>query len=416
MGQAKLDGSIIERKKGVWEVQISLGRDPLTGKYRKVSRMVHGTKRDAARELKRLNAEKDEGIDLAASKVTLAQMAEIWFEAKRASGACGKSQLGNLKSQLAHIVKRCGNVTMQKLTPVAIERAYMVIRAEDGISATTLKKVHITLKSVCEKAVEYGVIARNPCANVTPPKPDPVQRNSLNEVEAARLRKRLDELCQDELGQLERSREKAPGEVATHGVSRMSHLIAVHIGLATGMRRGEVLALQWGSVDLERGILTVRQSLAKDGEIKGPKSRAGLRRLAVDGGTAKRLRAWKDAQGAYLRGLGMIQTDNTPVCCNNSGRFLRSGNFYRFWAWFREESGFPGLKFHELRHTQATQLLSKGCDLKTVQTRLGHSSAALTLGTYAHAVPANDSAAAELIGQIMSEEGKGGEVLSFKTA
>ena len=69
---------------------------------------------------------------------------------------------------------------------------------------------------------------------------------------------------------------------------------------------------------------------------------------------------------------------------------------------YREEHGFDGLKFHELRHTQATQLLANGVDVKTVQTRLGHASASITLGWYAHAIPEKDHEAADLLGAILS--------------
>ena len=69
-----------------------------------------------------------------------------------------------------------------------------------------------------------------------------------------------------------------------------------------------------------------------------------------------------------------------------------------------QEHGFEGLKFHELRHTQATQLLANGVDAKTVQTRLGHANASITLGWYAHAIPEKDHEAADLLGSILSGE------------
>ena len=72
------------------------------------------------------------------------------------------------------------------------------------------------------------------------------------------------------------------------------------------------------------------------------------------------------------------------------------------WRAWRKEHGFEGLKFHELRHTRATQLLANGVDVKTVQTRLGHTSASITLGWYAHAIPEKDHEAADLLGAILS--------------
>lgn len=70
---------------------------------------------------------------------------------------------------------------------------------------------------------------------------------------------------------------------------------------------------------------------------------------------------------------------------------------------FRKDNDFASLKFHELRHTQATQLLANGVDVKTVQTRLGHANASITLNWYAHSVPENDRRAAQIIGDLFGK-------------
>lgn len=96
------------------------------------------------------------------------------------------------------------------------------------------------------------------------------------------------------------------------------------------------------------------------------------------------------------------QADETPVCCSDTGGLYRIDNFEHWWSTWRDEHGFPGLKFHELRHTQATMLLGAGVDVKTVQTRLGHASPSITLGWYAHAIPENDHEAAQKLGALLS--------------
>ena len=84
---------------------------------------------------------------------------------------------------------------------------------------------------------------------------------------------------------------------------------------------------------------------------------------------------------------------------------------------FRDVLGFPDLNMHELRHTQATMLLGNKVDIKTVQTRLGHSRASTMLDQYAHAIPANDKAAADLMGAIMNKPVKQTPVMQIeKTA
>lgn len=149
--------------------------------------------------------------------------------------------------------------------------------------------------------------------------------------------------------------------------------------------------------------LRVSQSLTADGELKAPKTRAGARTIALDVTTARRLARWKEEQAAYLSMLGLDQTDETPVFCSNVGGWFDLHNFETWWRRFRKENGFEGLKFHELRHTQATQLLAQGVDVKTVQTRMGHSNASLTLNWYAHAMPQNDRKAADMLGELFAD-------------
>ena len=114
------------------------------------------------------------------------------------------------------------------------------------------------------------------------------------------------------------------------------------------------------------------------------------------------LRSWKRYQSQLLATVDIPQEGNTPVLCGATGNYLNKSNFEHWWSRWRAENKFPALKYHELRHTMATQLLANGVDVKTVQSRLGHSSASLTLNTYSHAVPENDEAAGLLIGRLFS--------------
>ena len=189
------------------------------------------------------------------------------------------------------------------------------------------------------------------------------------------------------------------------GLSNMSGIMAVRIGLATGMRRGEVLGLMWKDVEFgEVCEIHVRRSYTPALKLKEPKTKAGFRTIAFDRATAEHLMRWKRLQAKCLATLGeaFVQTGDTPVCCTDVGGLFDPTNFYRWWDLFRKDNGFATLKFHELRHTQATQLLANGVDVKTVQTRLGHANASITLNWYAHAVPENDRKATQIIEDLFS--------------
>ena len=188
--------------------------------------------------------------------------------------------------------------------------------------------------------------------------------------------------------------------------------------LATGCRRGEILGLTWSAVDFTSSQIFIRQSLNNQCEVKETKTAAGVRALYVDAETMAHLQMWKafQAKALYLvmaedaegKKHPVEQTDKTPVCCSDVGGWLDPTNVNRWWGGnkskgtegYRDAIGFPDLKLHELRHTSATLLLGNGVDVKTVQHRLGHSSSSLTLDQYAHAIPANDRTAADLMGAI----------------
>lgn len=114
------------------------------------------------------------------------------------------------------------------------------------------------------------------------------------------------------------------------------------------------------------------------------------------------LTRWKACPVEQLVKICISQTSDTPVCCSDTGGLSRIDYFEHWWSKWHTEHGFDGLKFHELRHTQATMLLGAGVDVKTVQTRLGHASRSITLGWYAHAMPENDMYAAQKLGALLA--------------
>ena len=104
-----------------------------------------------------------------------------------------------------------------------------------------------------------------------------------------------------------------------------------------------------------------------------------------------------------LQNYTYLHTPDIVIVNPTFGGWFDLHNFETWWRRFRKENGFEGLKFHELRHTQATQLLAQGVDVKTVQTRMGHSNASLTLNWYAHAMPQNDRKAADMLGELFAD-------------
>lgn len=173
---------------------------------------------------------------------------------------------------------------------------------------------------------------------------------------------------------------------------------------------------RWDNIDLDRCTIRVCQSITYQRQIKTPKTQAGIRPLAVDAITASHLVKWRERQAIELAKIGIEQNGQTPVCCSDTGDWSQITKFESWWREWREGHGFTGLKFHELRHTQATQLLANEVDVKTVQTRLGHANASITLGWYAHAIPEKDHEAADLLGSLLNAGSSGDKNVSTDQA
>lgn len=432
------DGSIFEIKKPDgksyspkrWRVCLSyrveeeLEDGTTKTKRKKVQRNYTGTKTGAREFRDQLVAERDENgrlyseieaeqkkLEEAKEEITLNTMIPLWDGARRTAGKASERVLKEGVRWLGHVTRHIGDVPLKDITPQMVEATYAAIREERGLSGTSMNHIHQLLKSVFQKAIDYDYIYKNPCAHVVAPRRDDPKRGSLTIEEGARLMGEVDKAEVEAYAQIDEKEARrayreehgiAKKRNAFRGLHHIGNITAVRIGLATGMRRGEVFALSWENVDLERRTIRVCQSITYQRQIKTPKTQAGIRTLAIDATTASHLAMWKERQAGELAKIGVKQTGKTPVCCSDTGSWYRIDTFDNWWRAWRKEHSFEGLKFHELRHTQATQLLANGVDVKTVQTRLGHASASITLGWYAHAIPEKEHEAADLLGAILS--------------
>ena len=410
-----------------WRVCIDLGKDS-KGKRRRITRIVHGSLADARKVCKELVAQY-EHIDVEAAQGTFAAVCTAWLNSMRYANVASADVIKQYETRLGYMSEHIGHMRIVEVSKADIESALTAVKDSHGLSNTTMNKVFTVTKRVFAYAVDSDMVVRNPCSKITPPRIDEVTtRKSLSVDEAARLRSTLD---RDEAAAYAAFESKEArqaqhdnlfGRSCVRGLSGLSGLMAIRIMLATGMRRGEACGLTWDAIDFEASQIRVKQSLTAHVDVKSPKTKAGTRSLFVDADTMAHLRTWKEFQAKALHlvmpeGMASTQTDKTPVIISDVGGWLDPTNLSRWWGNYREGIGFPTLKMHELRHTAATLLLGFGTDVKTVQKRLGHSKASMTLDQYAHAIPANDQDAADLLGALLSQAPKSAHVVRLdKTA
>jgi integrase len=161
----------------------------------------------------------------------------------------------------------------------------------------------------------------------------------------------------------------------------------VLLALSTGMRRGECLAVRWKNVDLDAGTLRVVESLEEtktDIRFKQPKS-GRHRAITLPSYAVAELRRLKREQAESLLALGVRQSGDTLLCCRSDGEPHKPLSLtYEFARFMRRFKDLPRVRFHDLRHSHATQLLSSGVHPKIASERLGHASVGITLDLYSH--------------------------------
>jgi len=371
-----MSGHIRRRGERSWELKFDIGADPVTGKRRIRFHSFKGTKRDAQAELTRLMAGADAGNYVDPSKTTLAEYLDRW-ERDWAAVNVGRKTAERYGELLKHHVRpHLGALRLQKLRPVNLSELYAKLLRESGLSARTVGHVHRVMHKALVVAAEWGLIQQNPGDVAKPP---PV---AAAEIEI---------LAEDQVGQVLRA------------MSGRSLYPIVALALATGMRRGELLALIWGNVDLDAGKVRVERSVeqTKAGglRIKAPKTKHGRRTIALPASTVTDLRAHRTAQQELrLRlGLGGRLPDDTLVFPNLEGSLRSPNALTKEWTRATIDLKLSRVSLHALRHTHASQLIASGMDVLTISRRLGHGSPTITLGVYGHLFTNTDDRAAEIM-------------------
>lgn len=408
------EGSIEEKVRGkVYYIRHNLGKDPVTRKYVKSPRRtVYGNKAEARRQLEQYRQELESGF-VNIEKLTLAQYADTWLKRREANDALSPLTVRRDRQHMRKIKELLGGTLVNEVTVAIINTTYDLLR-ERGCSGSYIHNIHGTLSLILKSAAKEGIIPLNPCDNVDAPRQKTRERRSLSLDQAVKLASDL------------RAAEKD------------GRIVAVWLALATGVRRGEALGLTWEHVDFTRRRVFIAQQWGYDKRLRAPKSENSMRWIGIDDGTVAFLMDWKAQQGREMEIQGMDQGPKTPVCSSATFGFIDPADFSRWRRRFFVEHGlghyeevtqympnvgrevtkrvYVGFNFHELRHTQATLLIGQGADIKTVQHRLGHSSASLTMDVYAHAIPANDEVAADMVGSLLGGGDRSAELAPAPTA
>jgi integrase len=359
-----MKGHIRERSPGHWAIILDIP-DPDTGKRRRKWHSFKGTKREAQIESASLISAINGGSYLEPSKTTLAQFLDRWLDDVK-SRVSPRTHERYCEIVRKNIVPALGTVFLTKLRPAQISAVYSRALTsgrrdgKGGLAPTTVVYMHRLIKQALGQAVRWELLARNAADAVDPPK---VERGTLTTYDMTQTVKLLEELRE--------SRLRLP----------------VLLGVMCGLRRGEIVALRWGHVDLAAGKMMVVESAEQTAagiRYKPPKSGRG-RTVALSATVTAELRQHRLAQAEELLGLGVRQSDTTFVYTRQDGEPMQPRSLSQMWSTIK--TALPRIRFHDLRHAHATHMLAAGVHPKVASERLGHSRVGITLDLYSHVLP-----------------------------
>ncbi len=360
--RANAEGTVCKRQDGRWCAAVTLDG----GKRR----YFYGPTRQAVQDkLKAARRAIDDGLPMPSDRQTVAQYLARWLEGTAKPSVRPSTYDRYRELMRIHVIPdTVGRLPLTKLSPQDLQGLYA--KLSQRLAPRTVGQVHRVLHKALADALRLGLLHRNVCDAVRPPKVTRVEMRVLDPEQARALL-----------------------SAAAGSPLEALYVVALHAGL----RSGELLALKWADIDLDAGRLSVNRTVrhvAGQGAVEGePKSARSRRNVVLTPQAVAALRRHRTRQ-TEQRLRAVFWDDLDLVFTNEVGRHIQANNLrLRSFQPLLAQVGLA-VRFHDLRHSCATLLLLAGVHVKVVSEMLGHSNIGLTLDTYSHVLPSMQADAA----------------------
>lgn len=355
---------------GKWAAAISLGRGP-DGKLKR--KTVYGkTQREVREKLQALQAELLAGRLVNPERMTVGEYLDTWLKDVVVHTVRPTTHESYARYVRLHITPTLGKLQLSKLQPMHLQHLYSELLSA-GKSKRTVQYLNAILHRALKHAVRQRLIISNPADAVDAPRPD---RKEMKVFTSGQLEQLVKAMAGDRLAPL------------------------YYLAIATGCRRGELIALRWSDVDWARPAISINRTAE---EVSGgiiwtePKTARSRRSVPLPAKAAALLKAHKARQAEEKLRLGKEYEDQGLVFARPDGRPLSPSHVSKHFTSILRKAGLPHIRLHDLRHTHATLLLAAGIHPKIVSERLGHSTITLTFDTYCHVTHTMQDAAAKRV-------------------
>lgn len=353
------------------------------GKRNRKYKTINGTKKQAEKVMRKMMDDLENHTYIEDNNVTVAEFVENWYKLYLTD--LSPTTLKGYEYQIENYIinQDIGKIRLQDLTTSDVQRWINSLYEESPLSnkplsAKTVKNIYHNLCAAIDKAVVLELVKKNVCKAVSLPKVQKYTAEVYDEKEVQAL---------------------------LNAIKGTDMELPLMIDINLGLRRGELLGLKWKHIDFEKGLVSIEDNMVEVKKevsadrllTKSPKSASGQRVIPISSALNEYL---KKAHTDYLlRKLKMGKDffDGDYVVCQENGKPYKPNSFTDKFNNFLKKNKLKHIRLHDLRHTNATLMLTQGISPKVAQMRLGHSDYSTTMNIYSHVLKSVETEAAEKI-------------------
>ena len=377
--RANGEGNIRKRKDGRWEGRYTAGYDQ-DGK-RIIKNVLGRTQAEVKAKLAVAIAESQQ-LDVSRSgEYTVAEWLRVWFELYAKPNIRPSTAGYYRRAMEEYTIPRIGSIKLNKLTSREIQKLYRDLlengrmreqqrKRKPGLSGSTVRCVHTMLHSALDRAVKERLLIRNPADSCVVPK---VQHQEMKTLQPEDLKAYLD------------------------AAERRNALAMFYLELVSGIRKGELVSLQWEDLDIPNKTISVSKQAVKNETgnlvVTRPKTENSIRQISIP----------QEAVELLIQEHAKHPGNPWLFPSSRTGAMYHPDSVATLHQRILKDAGLEHIRFHDLRHTFATLALQNGVDIKTVSAMLGHYDAGFTLRTYTHTTRQKQDEAAQTMGNLMAQ-------------